>query len=324
MNKTHNLFKLSAMALLAMGLFTFSSCGGNDDDEIINQKDFVEQYFSVTDGTYHNSAMPSSTTNQPISGINISSQGETATIDITSDEEYDRFFVGVEGISGYMEYVPANSRAGKFSYTIPVKFGSKAPNTMKIQVKGRTKSGDITTTYSQAVQTFGGDIGTNNTDKAKGKWRYEYEQDDDMGTIREDYTFQSSGTGKVADFSMEEYETTYAWQVQVEGQFKLQGSTLRLYTRRARTKTFGDWTSWYDRGQASLGPSINWQNNYNSWNEYVEQGEGDVWECIINDAKTEMQWRKLKAVYNYDPVSGETSVSYTYDTAYPTRQLKKI
>ncbi len=146
-----------------------------------------------------------------------------------------------------------------------------------------------------------------------------------MGTIREDYTFQNIGTGKVADFSKEEYETTYAWQVQVEGQFKLQGSTLRLYIRRARVKASDDWSAWYDKGRAAiLGPYINWQNNYNSWNEYVEQGEGDIWECIVNDAKTQMQWRKLKPVYNYDPVSGESSVSYTYDTSYPVRQLKKI
>lgn len=328
MNKTFNSLKLSMMALLAMGLFTFTACGDDDDDNNnvpTTQKDFSEQYFSVDNGTYHNSAMPSSTTNQTISGISISSQDGTATIDISSDVEYDRFYVGVEGTSGYMEYDPASTRAGRFSYKIPVKFGTKAPSTMKIQVKGRTKSGDITSAYSQSIQTFGGDIGTNNIDKVKGKWRYEYEQEDDMGTVREDYTFQGFGTSKVADFSMHEYETTLAWQVQVEGQYKLQGSTLRLYVRRARANAFNGWSSWYDKGQSAvLGPYINWQSTYNSWNEYVEQGEGDVWECLINDAKTEMQWRKLKPVYNYDPVSGESSVSYTYDTAYPTRHLKKI
>lgn len=329
MNKTHNLFKLSSIALLALGLFTFSSCGGDDDDDnVINtQKDFAEQYFNVDNGTYHNSAMPSSTTNQTISGISISSQDGSATIDISSDVEYDRFYVGVEGTPGYMEYDPASTRAGRFSYKIPVKFGTKAPSTMKIQVKGRTKSGDITSAYSQSIQTFGGDIGTNNIDKVKGKWRYEYEQEDDMGTVREDYTFQGFGTSKVADYSLEEYETEDAWRIQVEGQYKLQGSTLRLYVRRIRDKSWGgQWSQWKDKGYAGslMSYYINWQSTYSSWNEYVEQGEGDVWECLINDAKTEMQWRKLKAVYKYDPVSGESSVSYTYDTAYPTRQLKKI
>lgn len=332
MNKPF-LYKLQttaqAMALLAVSCFTFSSCGGDDDDKdktIISPETVTEQVISVPNGTYHSSAMPASTTSQPIGGISISNQGEgTATISISSGVEYDRFYVGIEGATGYIEYVPGSSRAGSFNYQIPVAFGIKAPGSMTLQVKGRTKDGDITSAYSQNVQTFGADIGTNNVEEVKGKWRYEYEQEDDMGTIREDYSFQSFGTSKVADFSMDEYETTYAWQVQVEGQYKLQGSTLRLYIRRARTKAFSDWSSWYEKGNpALLGPSINWQNYYNTWTDYVNQAEGDVWECIVNDAKTQMQWRKLKVVYKWDPVMNKETVSYVYDDSYPIRQLKKI
>lgn len=331
MNKTHNLFKLSSIALLALGLFTFSSCGGDDDDDnVINtQKDFTEKYFNVDNGTYHNSAMPSSTTNQTISGISISSQDGTATIDISSDVEYDRFYVGVEGTPGYMEYDPASTRAGRFSYKIPVKFGTGAPSTMKIQVKGRTKSGDITSAYSQSIQTFGGDIGTNNIAKVRGDWRYTYEQDDDMGTVNLDYTFMGGVTSsKLADFKLEDYETEDAWRVQVEGQYKLTGSTLRLYFRRVRDMNYsGNWTEWVTKGSSRIMGMyrINWQDFYNTWTDYVEQGEGaEVWECIVNDARTEMQWRRLQPVYNYDYISGETSVSYKYYENEPIRHLKKL
>ena len=321
------LFKMQTMALLAVGMLAFSACGGDDKDDTISSPETVtEQVISVPNGTYHSQAMPASTTSQPIAGISITAGGNgSASINVVSDVEYDRFYVGIEGATGYIEYVPSTTRAGSYSYQIPVAFGSKASGNMKLQIKGRTKGGDITPAYSQTVETFGADIGTNNVDKIKGKWRYEYEQEDDMGTVREDYTFQNIGTGKVADFSMEEYETTYAWQVQMEGQYKLQGSTLRLYIRRARSKAFGDWSAWYDKGHSGiLGPYINWQNTYNTWNDYVNQGEGEVWECIVNDAKTQMQWRKLKPVYEGDPAGEGLKVSYTYDEAYSIRHLKKI
>ena len=49
-----------------------------------------------------------------------------------------------------------------------------------------------------------------------------------------------------------------------------------------------------------------------------------MWECIVNDARTQMQWRKLKADYEGDPADEGLKVSYTYDESYPIRQLKKI
>ena len=331
MNKTHNLFKLSSIALLALGLFTFSSCGGDDDDDnVINtQNDFAEQYFNVEGSTYHNEAMPSSTINQSISGISISSEGETATISIDTDVEYDCFYVGVEGTPGYLEYPVGGSRASKYNYKIRLTFGSEVPDKVKMQVKGKTKDGGVTQAYSQSVEPFGGDIGTNNIAKVRGDWRYTYEQDDDMGTVNLDYTFMGGVTSsKLADFKLEDYETEDAWRVQVEGQYKLTGSTLRLYFRRVRDMNYsGNWTEWVTKGSSRIMGMyrINWQDFYNTWTDYVEQGEGaEVWECIVNDARTEMQWRRLQPVYNYDYISGETSVSYKYYENEPIRHLKKL
>ena len=334
MNKTHNLFKLSSIALLAMGLFTFTACGGDDDDNdnggVVSQQDFAEQYFTVQGGTYHNETMPTSTTDQTISGISISSEKGGAVIEIDSDVEYTRLYVGVEGVPGYMECVPtAVTRASNYSYQASVTFSSKASEKMNMQVKGKTKSGDITPEYSQTVGTFGADLGTNNVAAVRGDWRYVYDQEDDMGQIYYDYTFQGSfASGKIADFRLEQFDDEDAWRVQVEGQYKLKGSTLRLYVRRVRDKTFSSsWSKWRDKGYIGsfLAYYINWQDTYNKWTDYVNEGEGsEVWECIVNDARTEMQWRMLKPVYNYDPISGETHVSYTYYENEPIRHLRKL
>ena len=334
MNKTHNLFKLSTMALLAMGLFTFTACGGDDDDNdnggVVSQQDFAEQYFTVQGGTFHASAMPTSTTSQSIESISITSEDGTATITIDSDTEYDLLYVGAEGVAGYVEFVPTDvTRASKHHYKNKVTFGSKVSSKVKMQVKGKTKEGKITPTYSQSVEPFGGDIGTNNIAKVRGDWRYTYEQDDDMGTVNLDYTFMGGVTSsKLADFKLEDYETEDAWRVQVEGQYKLTGSTLRLYFRRVRDMNYsGNWTEWVTKGGSRIMGMyrINWQDSYNTWTDYVEQGEGaEVWECIVNDARTEMQWRRLQPVYNYDYISGETSVSYKYYENEPIRHLKKL
>lgn len=332
MDKKIKFFKLSAMALLAIGMFMFTACGDDDNNEngVISQKDYAEQYFSISNGTYRSGAMPSSTSNAAISGIVISSSakaGGTTTIIITSDVEYDRFFVGVEGKSGYMEYVPTGTRAGSHSYRIPVTFGEKTPDKVVLEVKGQTMDGEITQAFRQpvSIENFGADIGVNSAKEIEGVWRYEFEEEDDMGTIREDYRFYNA-TSKLGDFSVDVYTVEDggwdgAWNYQVEGQYKSQGSTLRFYFRRVRQRTNnGSWTGWTDKGSAgSISPKINWQDYYNTWNDFVDQAEGNVWECLINDARTEMQWRKLKVVeYN------ENGNTYNYDPDYPIRHLKKI
>lgn len=325
MNKTLNFFKLSSLALLAIGLFTFGTCSDDDEEEgggSTSQKEFADQGFTVKNATFHSSPMPKSTTSKLVSGVSITSEGQTATITIVSDVEYSRFYLGVEGKTGYLEYTPTASTRATFIYHIPLTLGVNISEKITILLKGLTKSGDVTAQYSQTIEPFGGDIGTNNIEKVKGVWRYEYEQDDDMGTVYMDYKFLGSMSDKVADFSLDHYSTDDAWRYQIEGQYKLKGSTLRLYVRRARQKTFrSDWTEWKDSGYATE-YYIGWQEKYNSWADYVDQAEGtEVWECIVNDAKNEMQWRKLK-MHDYDPVSGETS--YTYDESVPIRHLKKI
>jgi hypothetical protein len=62
-----------------------------------------------------------------------------------------------------------------------------------------------------------------------------------------------------------------------------------------------------------ISPTIDWQSKYNTWSDFIAEGEGnEVWECLINDAKDKMQLRRLKPVYDYDYVTGEEHVSYTY------------
>ena len=333
MKKTVKLWSL--MAFMAIGLvtaFALTACGDDDDEPSgsLTQQEYAEQCFSISNSKFHNTTMPSSTTNAKISGVSISKEvqaGEACVINIVTDVVYDRFYVGLEGKTGYVEVNAASvTRAATKNYSIPLTFGAKSAGNQKIVIKGRTEDGEITQPATQSInvqESFGADLGQDNIAKISGIWRYEYEMDDDMGTVRIDLRFMGTVTsGKVADFLMEEYTIEDgswdgSWHYQVEGQYKLKGSTLRLYYRRVRLRTYnnnGQWSDWVTQGRAGMiSPTIDWQSKYNTWTDFVEEGEGnEVWECLINDAKDKMQLRRLKPVYDYDPVTGEEHVSYTY------------
>ena len=333
MKKTVKLWSL--MAFMAIGLattFTLTACGDDDDEPSgsLTQQEYAEQCFSIPNGKFHNTTMPSSTTSAKITGISISKEaqaGETSVINIVSEVEYDRFYVGLEGKTGYVEVNAASvTRAVTMSYAIPLTFGAKSVGNQTIVLKARRADGELTQPSTQHIgvqEPFGADMGLNNIAKIAGIWRYEYEQEDDMGTIRIDLRFMGTITsGEVADFLMEEYTIEDgnwdgAWHYQVEGQYKLKGSTLRLYYKRARQRSYKNneqWSDWVTQGSAGLvSPTITWQSNYNTWKDFLAESEGnEVWECLINDAKDKMQLRRLRPLYEYDPVSGNTHVSYVY------------
>lgn len=129
-----------SLALVAACGCVLYSCSDNDEPqekpaEVTNS--FSDEYFSIEDADYHSGALPTNEDGDPISGLSINSQGLTggmnfATIQTTT--EYKDFLVGVKGVDGYWQIDASKtlqggsqatnaSRAGVFTYIIPINFG---------------------------------------------------------------------------------------------------------------------------------------------------------------------------------------------------------
>ena len=149
---------------VAACLLTFSACSSDDDDNNAGgspQENYETNLFNVSDAVFQNAAMPNSTSNDVITGIEINDQALTSGsnfITVTSSEEYDRFYIGVEGENGYYELVPTNlanasTRASVlYSYMIFLNYGANYNRNITMLVKARKANGQITQAYRKAIR----------------------------------------------------------------------------------------------------------------------------------------------------------------------------
>ncbi len=114
------------------------------------------EYFSVEDATFHEGAFPSATIDRQIEGLSLNSQALTGGLNfitIVTDEEYDGFYIGAEGVDGYFSYIPADEvRHGYNSYSIPVLYSTKYDSDITMLISGKKKTGDITKPNRERVQ----------------------------------------------------------------------------------------------------------------------------------------------------------------------------
>lgn len=339
MSKNWNFLRLSALALMTITLFTFATCEDDDGEETttVSKQEFAEKYFTVSGGTFHSENMPASTSSAQLSGVSFSTAEAGGTVTISSDVEYERFFIGVDGKSGYLEYVP-RTRAAGYTYNIPLTIGNDFSETVNLAIKGQTAGGDITRAYLQPVSPtdFGIDLGAKDIKEVRGQWTCDYVNDEyDFeyeGTTyhvteynRCNVTFNTTTT-KTCEFTMEEFSLDEkggkwdgAWHWQVEGTARMTGSTLHLYYKKVRARSLdGDWSEWKDKGSVgNFSPYVNdWKRYANTWSEYVENYQGVIWECLVSDTKKNMQWRKITS-------ASDSGNSYNYDSEYAIRNFTK-
>ncbi len=124
------------------------------------------EYFSVEDATYHEGAFPTATIDKQIGGLSLNSQALTGGLNfitIVTDEEYDGFYIGAEGVDGYFSYVPANEvRSGYNTYSIPVLYSTKYNSDITMLISGKKKNGDITKPSRERVSHVESQSGTLN------------------------------------------------------------------------------------------------------------------------------------------------------------------
>lgn len=129
------IYSLMVAGALFSGFVALHSCSEDKEDGPRNDasQTFADEYFGVENATYNPGTIPSDADGTPISGMTINSQALTGGMNfvtIHSETEYAAFMVGVQGVDGYWE-LPATeatqaadrSRAGYFTYIIPLNFG---------------------------------------------------------------------------------------------------------------------------------------------------------------------------------------------------------
>lgn len=152
------LFYYAGLLMFAAGTQMMTACGSDDDNKGNNAtEEFAEQYFSVENGTFHSGAMPESTTSEALTGVQMNDNalaGGSNFITITTEQEYERFYVAIEGQSGYVDIVPSNEvtrAAGPYTYVLPLTYGVNLSNTVTMNIKGRTPDGKVTQAFRKTI-----------------------------------------------------------------------------------------------------------------------------------------------------------------------------
>lgn len=140
------------LMLVALMACVFVACEESEDSSASSK--YASQFFSVETGTFHNGAMPESTSDEAIEGIEMNEQAlanGSNFIMVTSEQAYDCFYISVEGEDGYIEVPVTNTRSGSYNYIIPLNYGSRLSKNIVMLVKARTPDGRITKVYRQAI-----------------------------------------------------------------------------------------------------------------------------------------------------------------------------
>lgn len=147
----------------------FTSCGGDDEEfaayhigGIPYVSTLAQSYFVIDGANYIDGVIPGNTVDKSLTTVypsNISSEaGKTATIEVASDLELDKFYIGVNDIStqesyGYYEVaaVKKSTAAGLNFYDIAIKFPLTAKSEFFISLCGMksSESGKLVTNISK-------------------------------------------------------------------------------------------------------------------------------------------------------------------------------
>lgn len=143
-------------ATLAFAALTLASCSDDDDKSPESKNELEQNYFTIEDATYSESALPEATTSATIEGLSINNQamsGGMNIITVVSEETYTTFYVGVAGVEGHYAYTPQTSteESGYHSYTIPVMYSTSYNEDITMAICAKTAAGKITETTKTDV-----------------------------------------------------------------------------------------------------------------------------------------------------------------------------
>lgn len=132
---------------LSMAVFAVLIQSCSSDDESINLE---EDYFTIENAVYHGGDMPSATITESLDDVEMSSQvmnGAMNYINIMTEQEIDKFLIGVKGVSGYLEYNPNRSATRTMmplnTYTIPLMMSQSYRGDANVVLTAQLSNGDV-------------------------------------------------------------------------------------------------------------------------------------------------------------------------------------
>lgn len=154
--------------MMFAGILALNACSSDDDNNVANP--IEESYFTVENAKFIADEMPESTTDETLDGVYCNKQALSNGanfITISSTTEYERFYVGIDGVDGYYD-IAANeivTRAGDaveyFTYSFPIDYSISLGNDFTLIISGVTITGYITKPYKQDiehVESLAGDL----------------------------------------------------------------------------------------------------------------------------------------------------------------------
>ncbi len=126
-------------------------------------------YFSIEDATYHDGSFPEETIDEEIEGLSLNSQALTGGLNfvsIVTEDEYEEFYVGVEGVDGYFSCTPTEedeTRAGGYhSYVIIIMYSTGYNSDITMLISGKKRNGGITRPNMEDVKHVDSESGALN------------------------------------------------------------------------------------------------------------------------------------------------------------------
>lgn len=155
--KAFYLMSLLAVATTYVACSDDDNSGDNSNNETVSELE--KSYFSIEDATYKGGDIPEATTSEELEGIEMSNQvmnGAMNYINVVTEQQVAKFFIGIKDVEGYWEYVPENTDLVRASshlntYVIPMMMSQEYTGDTKIVLSGQLENGDVTTPVESEI-----------------------------------------------------------------------------------------------------------------------------------------------------------------------------
>lgn len=137
------------VSLLAMAGFASCKDDKDDNDNAENTDNYLEESFiSIENAQYNPNNFPDATINETLTNVDMSDQvmnGAVNFVTVTSKFEVSKFFVGIDGVKGYLEYKPQNAtNTSSREYVIPVMIAQNFTGRADLLLSAQYKDGAVT------------------------------------------------------------------------------------------------------------------------------------------------------------------------------------
>lgn len=202
--------------LLACVVLIVVSCKKDKDENENTTNLLSENYFSIEDATYVSGEFPASTAGYSLDGVSMNQNvlaGGSTFITIESEEAYEAFYVGVDGIDGYYKVVPTSAKnTGEvIIYNFIIYVSQNLNGGFDILLSGLTPGGEVTGVYQTTVNYIQAGTGA-----LQVSLSFDQPKDVDLYVVQPDSTVVYYGNEGYWDYDEETGEYMQIWGLDVD------------------------------------------------------------------------------------------------------------